>query len=225
LRICHVSDNHGILRPLYGNYNLIVHSGDFFPDPPGKPIFKKEIGKWQLEWLEDNIEDFIKWVGNNPFLFTLGNHDHADPNEVESLLKSYGITAFCLHDIIFKFKDIVFYGFPYVPYINGQFAYELNSTDMLKAVKYMVDKINNAPYSNLVNVLVCHCPPFKILDLSYSKANLGNTAMLDAINLNIKSNRLPEYYLTGHVHNSAGIIYKNNILFSNAATTRHIIEI
>ena len=70
MRICHVSDTHGQLIPLYGNFDVVCHSGDFFPDAPGKPQFKEEIGKWQLEWLEENMVDFTKWIGSNPFLFT-----------------------------------------------------------------------------------------------------------------------------------------------------------
>lgn len=213
------------MNPLYGNFNSIVHSGDLFPDPPGKPKFKEEIGEWQLDWLKENIIEFTKWIGNHPFLFILGNHDHADPFKVEDLLRSYNIKIDCLHDSIVCHNGINFYGIPYIPYINGSFAYELQSDEMIKEINQIVKKINTAHHSSLINVLVAHAPPYEILDLSYSGSHLGNTVMTEAFNNKIKKNRLPEYYLTGHVHHSNGILLKNDTLYSNAATTKHIIEI
>jgi Icc-related predicted phosphoesterase len=222
MRLCHTSDNHGTFNPLLGHFDIIVHSGDFFPDPPGNPNFKEEIGKWQLEWLEENMIQFTKWIGNHPFLFTLGNHDHVNPLDFEKLLKSWGIDATCLHDAVITHKGINFYGFPYVPYINGSFAYEKELSEMIEEVEWMTNNINN---TSLVDVLVCHCPPFGILDRSYNNNNWGSTAIADALNFKIKADKHPTYYLCGHVHHSMGIKIVNNICFSNAATFQQILEV
>ncbi len=109
MRICHISDTHSYLNRLQGSFDVICHSGDFLPDPPGNPSFKDEIGLWQLDWMKDNMESIKKWIGDYPFLFTLGNHDHADPYEVEKLLIKNGINASCLHDDIIKVNNIGFY--------------------------------------------------------------------------------------------------------------------
>jgi Icc-related predicted phosphoesterase len=220
LRLCHISDTHGHLNPLQGFFDVIVHSGDFLPDPPGNPSFKDEIGLWQLDWVKDNIDSLKKWIGNYPFLFTLGNHDHVDPYDLEKLLRKNNIDANCLHDNIFKINDIGFYGFPFVPYINGSFAYERFEPYMQDEVNVLVEQVN----AGKVNVLVCHAPPLNILDLSYSKHHLGSAIIASGL-AKIKAKKLPSYYLCGHIHYSRGVMFKHNICFSNAACFQQILEI
>jgi len=223
MRILHISDTHGSFVPLYGSFDIVVHSGDFFPDPPGNPPYKDQVGLWQLDWLKDNMLFFKEWVQNHPFLFSLGNHDHADPFEMEKLLIDNGIKAICLHDKINSFDNINFYGFPYVPYINGSFAYEREVPEMSVEVESMLKKIK----SSYVDILVCHAPPYQILDLSYDQRHLGNSVMSNAL-LSKKlspDNNGPTYYLCGHIHHSRGLSMINNMLFSNAAVFQQIIEV
>lgn len=222
MRLCHISDTHGSFPQLYGSYDVIVHSGDFFPDPPGNPLFKEEVGKWQLEWLEDNIHHMLQWVNGRDFLFTLGNHDWADPFEMTKLLGEYGIKSCCLHDRVVDYGGVHFYGFPYVPAINGQFNFERELPEMQQEVNWMVDKINNADY---VDVLVCHAPPHQTLDLSTDNKILGSTCIANALDYLIKEDKLPSYYLCGHIHNANGITMRNAVVVSNAARSKHIIEI
>lgn len=220
MRLCHISDSHGKFNPLRGSFDIIVHSGDILPDPIGNPRFKDQIGLWQLDWVKDNIDNFKLWLGDHKFFFTLGNHDLANPYDFEKLLVNNGIDAVCLHDVITKVNKINFYGFPYVPYINGSFAYELFDPDMQDEVNQMINQIN----LKKVNVLVCHSPPKNILDLSYNNINLGSDIILSGLT-KIKPNKMPSHYLCGHIHHSRGILVKHDICFSNAACYQQIIEV
>lgn len=223
MRICHSSDNHGEFNSLYGQHSIVVSSGDFFPDPPGNPQFKAEVGAWQLEWLIDNIPHMKKWLNGSPFLFTLGNHDWADPFMMEKLLNENGIKSFCLHNKIVDFEDIHFYGFPYVPAINGQYNYEREIPEMQKEAKKMVHAINDADY---VDVLVCHAPPYQTLDFDGRQyINMGSTVLAGALDYQIKQEKMPSMLLFGHIHSANGIVLRNKVLCSNAARTYHILEI
>jgi Icc-related predicted phosphoesterase len=207
---------------MYGSYDVVVHSGDFFPDPPGDPQFKSQIGLWQLDWLQANLSTMKQWLNGSPFLFTLGNHDWAYPPVMEKLLNDNGIQAVCLHDRVVDFNSVHFYGFPYVPAINGQYNYEREIPEMRMEVKMMVDKINNADY---VDVMVCHAPPHQNLDLASDNKILGSTVIANALDYEILPEKMPTHYFCGHIHNANGITMRNKILISNAARSKHIIEI
>lgn len=221
-RLCHVSDTHGQFVPMFGRYDIVVHSGDFFPDPPGNPQFKAQVGLWQLDWLQANLPVMKKWLNGSPFLFTLGNHDWAYPPMMEKILNDNGIKAICLHDEVVDFDDIHFYGFPYVPAINGQYNYEREVPEMQIEVKKMVDSINNADY---VDVMVCHAPPYQNLDYDISGQVLGSRVIANALDYEIWADKMPSYYLCGHIHSGNGITMRDKILISNAARSKHIIEI
>jgi len=222
MRLCHVSDSHGQFLPMYGRYDVVVHSGDFFPDPPGNPQFKDQVGLWQLDWLEHNIPAMKVWLNSSPFLFTLGNHDWADPTMMVQLLNNYGITAVCLHNKVIDYGNVHLYGFPYVPAINGQYNYEREVPEMKKEVRRMVNDINNADY---VDILVCHAPPYQNLDLDISNQILGSPVIANALDYEINPDKMPSYYLCGHIHSANGISKRNDLVISNAARSKHIIEL
>jgi Icc-related predicted phosphoesterase len=204
---------------LKGNFDCIVDSGDILPDAPNG---EKEKAKWQFQWLEEHIEDYKQWLDEKPFLFTQGNHDHANSWEMEGLLNSNGIEAYCLHDKIVNHKSVNFYGFPYVNTINGNYAYETDSLQMIHKVDQMVRDINLRAY---VDVIVAHAPPAGILDYSFrNKEAYGIKAMTDAFSYKIDKNRRPRLYCCGHVHQQ-GITMEYDMIFSNAAQSFHILEI
>jgi hypothetical protein len=69
------------------------------------------------------MEKFKEWIGEVPFLFVLGNHDFISPEHVETQLCANEIKAINLTNKLVNFEGDKFYGFPYVPYINGNFNY------------------------------------------------------------------------------------------------------
>jgi Icc-related predicted phosphoesterase len=218
MRILHISDTHSLMPRLHGMFDIIVHSGDLFPNF-GK-LREKEI-EFQLRWLEDNLLPFKTWTQNKPFLFVPGNHDYINSLLVESVLNSNDIDAYLIKEEVFSYKNYNFYGFPYVPYINGQFNYELNIPEMEVKVDEMLDRL----YITKADIIVAHAPLANVLDLTYDGFHIGSTVIANGLLYKINKEDLPGYYLCGHCHQSNGVCRVNNMLISNAATTQNIIEL
>jgi len=222
MRIYHVSDTHGYFPNLSGAFDVVVHSGDFFPNKPylHNSNSVKEMA-FQMDWLGNNIAMLKKWLRGKDILFILGNHDFAHNALVEQALNSEGIKAISLHDKIVRYKDLTFYGFPYIPPINGMFAYEREAPEMHKEVDNMVESFNK----DYVDILVSHAPLYRVLDLTRGNSAIGSSVISSAIDYKIDKNMRPSVVLHGHCHESHGITMYNDILVSNAASTAHIIEI
>jgi len=223
MRICHISDTHGNFNTLFGKFDIIVHSGDFLPNSKaifGKNRIENEIN-FQKSWLSNNINVLKKFIGNHPFIFINGNHDFIDPDYIEEFLKENGVNAINATNKMINYNDFKFYGFPYIPYIKNFWNYEKTVQEMKKEIELLSDYFNN----NHIDILISHCPPYKILDKANSNENIGNSSLSDAINYIINKENLPTHILCGHCHESFGIKYQLDILFSNAATTHNLIEI
>ena len=140
---------------------------------------------------------------------------------MESFLQSEGIDAHNLTDQVVTFQGVNFYGFPYVPAINGMWNYEREIPEMQKQIEPLVEALNK----NYVDVLACHAPIYKVLDLSMGNEILGSTVIAEALDYKIARDMQPAYYCHGHIHEAAGISIRNHMLVSNAATTHLIIEL
>ena len=233
MRILHTSDTHGMPAPItHKCVDVIVHSGDLLPDPPLEDGHRHEnIQRWQREWVQANIEGFKSWTFGRPLLFCGGNHDHADGAWLEVELRANSIDATCLDDKLGSFIGLNWFGLPYVEYINGWHAYELNDDEMKAKIDAMVDTIDA---STGIDVLVAHQPPMKILDKDLRNGlHWGNRRLNDAlwdgvVCEGIEAGKVPEIVLMGHCHSARGVrmLTKNyrTILFSNAATTQCLIE-
>lgn len=222
MRICHISDTHGGFFPLYGRYDLVLHTGDFFPNSPA--VFtgnKTQEMVFQLQWLRNSIPNIKQQLQGHPFLYVPGNHDFLHPDLMEHELRTAGIEAIGLTDKITMFRGVNFYGFPYVPYINGSWNYEKELPEMQIEVDKMVEQLNKT----YVDVLACHAPPYRVLDLSLGNEILGSTAIAHALDYKIEKAMMPQVYLCGHIHEAHGVSNRNGMLISNAATTRHLIEV
>lgn len=222
LRAIHISDTHGNFPSLRGKFDCVIHTGDLFPNShhvmAGNRV--KEMA-FQLQWLRDSLPNIKSWLQGYPMLFILGNHDFLNPDVMELELRSLDIEAFNVTDKILSFQNVNFYGFPYIPAINGMWNYERELPEMGQEVDKMVEVINKT----YVDVLACHAPPFKMLDLSRSNQLLGSTVIADALSYKVNPDMMPAYYLCGHIHEAHGVSIRNGIVYSNAATTQHIVEI
>lgn len=223
MRLCHVSDTHGGFPRLHGKYDVVVHTGDFFPNSHNVMTGNKvQEAVFQMKWLEDHIHDLKQQLQGHTMLFVLGNHDFVHPEKMQALLNSEGVAAISLHDQIISHAGVNFYGFPYVPAIGGNtWNYEREHSAMMDEVDKMVP-ILNATY---VDVLACHAPLNKCLDLSYGNQILGNAVMANAIDFKLSKEMVPTNYLCGHIHESHGLTLRGGMLVSNAATTYQIIEV
>lgn len=222
MRLCHVSDTHGKFPPLYGRFDAVIHTGDLFPNSNAVMRGDREAEKhFQFKWLQENIGEFKSWLRGHPFLYVPGNHDFLDSVLMEFELRQVGLEAFDLTERLVNFKGVSFYGFPYVPFISGMWNYERHMPEMQKEVDKMVEVVNN----NHVDVLACHAPPYKQLDLTMGNEIVGCQVMASALDYKIDTQRLPGYYLCGHIHEANGMTVRGGMMISNAATTRHIIEV
>jgi Icc-related predicted phosphoesterase len=221
MRLLHISDTHGQFKPLRGSFDIIVHSGDLPPDPP-KSMGQNKLGPWQLDWVKNNIAEFKEWLQGKPFLFCGGNHCFYNPYRFEELLNEAGIKAICLHNKITSFEGVKFFGFPFVPPINGSFAYETDNETMIKHCDYM-SKLMNETY---VDVIVAHCPPYNCLDANpLDGHHFGNRTMCDLLDYKLTKKMRPKWYLCGHIHSANSITVRNGLMVSNAARTQHIIQL
>lgn len=222
MRLCHVSDTHGKFPRLYGRYDAVIHTGDLFPNSHAVMVGDRQAeASFQLKWLRDSLEEFKGWLQGHPFLYVPGNHDFLPSSCMEFELRSIGLEAFDLTDKSLTFKGVNFYGFPYVPYISGMWNYERHMPEMSKEVDKMVEVINN----NYIDVLACHAPPYKQLDLTMGNEIVGCQTMSTALDYKISKDMMPSYFLCGHIHEANGMTVRNGMMISNAATTRHIIEV
>ena len=222
MRLCHVSDTHGNLPRLYGRYDVVVHTGDFFPNSHHvMQANKTREMEFQLQWLRDNEANFKGWLQGHTLLYVLGNHDFLHPELMSQELNGMGIKAINLTDNLVTFDSVTFFGFPYVPYIDGTWNFERHLPEMQVEVDKMVEVLNKT----YVDVLCCHSPPYKVLDLTIGNEVIGSTAIADALDYKISKDMLPPVYLCGHVHEAHGMASRNGLLVSNAAITRHIIEV
>lgn len=218
MRILHVSDTHGGLPRLHGTFDLIIHSGDFFPDMTTDRTKSMAL---QLDWMSRHMSDINQWLQGTPMLFVLGNHDWLHPELMEQTLQSEGIKATSLHNKIVNYQGLNFYGFPYVPVINGMFNYECGIDGMTEEVDAMVSVLNE----HYVDILVAHAPMYKVLDLTRGNVNIGSTVISNAFDYKLKKEMVPTHYLCGHCHEANGITIHNGMLVSNAACTYHVIEV
>ena len=222
MRLCHVSDTHGKFPTLYGRYDAVIHTGDLLPNSHHVMTGNRNLEmKFQLQWIRDNINEFKSWLGGHPLLYVPGNHDFIDSNLLEFELRAAGLEAFNLTDKILTFQNVNFYGFPYVPEINGMWNYERRLPEMQTEVDRMVAELNKT----YVDVLACHAPPYKMLDLTMGNEVVGCQVISTALDYKISKDMLPSYYLCGHIHEANGMSVRNGMMVSNAATTRHIIEV
>lgn len=223
LRVLHISDTHGHFPQLYGRFDVVVHSGDFFPNSQYCGNNNQLEMAFQMDWLKQKAQTVKEWLRGHPFLFTMGNHDFLHADIVTMVLgQEAGLTNVrCLHDRVVDHQGVKFYGFPYVPTISGSWNYERDIPEMQQETDKMVSVLNQEK----VDVLVCHCPPYQMLDLTIGNQLIGNTVMNNALDYQIEKEKMPTHYLCGHCHEAHGMAMRNGVLVSNAAITQHIVEI
>ena len=211
MTIAHVSDSHGnhhFFPRIRQDALAIFHTGDFLPNNSRGNV-KVEL-LFQEEWVRTNKESLQTWVGDRLFVFCAGNHDFFDP---VPLMREWGIQAYNATNQKLNLLGKSIYGFPYIPYIAGEWNYEREIPEMSELVEEIPD----------VDILLAHCPPAGILDFEGGGKPCGNTSL--ANRLAYGEGLEPAYLLCGHFHGSSGIHLceggDKRMLVSNAATTTH----
>ncbi len=219
MRLSHISDCHGSFPVIDFKNEIVINSGDWLPDC-SSPWSKKNVKEErQKEYLYKNIDKIKSWIGSKPYFFINGNHDFINPNDLENILQTNGINAKSLEDKIVSYKNLTMYGFPWVPYINGNFNYELTPDDMIYKVNQLVNILEN----NFIDVLVLHCPIQGELS-SETFTDYGNVILRNKL-LELEKEKIPDVILCGHLHEASGVKYSydfDSLIINSALTVTSI---
>ncbi len=216
LRICHVSDLHGYFIPLPKEFDVLVFSGDFFKFNQRKPNYgperRREEIEFQTNWTRFNLPNIKKWLDGRPIVWCSGNHDFINPCQI---LNDNGIEAIDIDEKVVEYKGLVWYGFPYVRYLIGEWNWELDPQHWRNECQNIVKRLKEAKSLDKLDVLVAHSPPEGIVDMTDYNGRVGNPHMNAVINYALQKT-LP-LYCCGHIHQAYGWTKTNGTLYSNAA--------
>ncbi len=238
MKILHFSDCHGfrhrqesgeiisLFPTIKEEFDIVVCSGDFFPNLHWGANRKKELVKEEIEyqnkWFISQLKPFKQFIQNKPFLWSSGNHDWAEP---VSILNKNGIEAYDLDNKVIEFAGFSWYGFPFIPMIQNNWNFERDSNDMRKEIQKFIDRLKYANKFDGLDILVAHSPIANILDLDEGRGgHLGNSHMANALSYQFL--KKPRAYLCGHIHAQGHKIEMlDEMIVSNAATSWNIIEL
>ena len=216
MKIAHVSDTHGQLWPeIPDECDFVVHSGDGIPNA-SRGNLQIEI-PFQTKWITDNIENYRKWLKGKTLLYCQGNHCFIDACEV---LNHHNIPAIDLTNKVIEHQGIIFYGFPYINYIAGEWNHERLLQDLNNEMQYMKERIKEAGLG--LDILVAHAPPWGICD-TYAGMHLGNSLLTNEITYQ-QLDPMPKHIFCGHIHEAGGFGELFDVKISQAATLVHVIE-
>lgn len=123
MRILHISDTHGLILKLDLNgIDAVVHSGDFLPNRGrgGNSYSVSLETEFQRDWTARNFDDLMEMVPDPiPLLICRGNHDFINPSEY------LGVNARDLSGQLVEVCGIKFFGFPFTPWLAGEWWGEL----------------------------------------------------------------------------------------------------
>lgn len=190
MKLTVISDTHGEqenLGTLSGD--VLIHCGDMFN------MFNEANEDF------DRLDD---WFGRQDFeliICTGGNHDFELQKRALYTDRPFRNAVF-LEGASFEFRDVVFFGAPWVPDLYGQAFF--------KDDHELADKWADIPEN--VDVLITHTPPLGVLDVSSSGMVLGCRHLSKAI-----ERTQPKVHCFGHVHASSGTQVDGRTTYINAA--------
>lgn len=172
--------------------DILIHAGD-------------------LTWFGTVFEmiQALDWLGSLPHskkIFTLGNHDWLglrDPYLFRSLVETAKGELTYLQDYLVTVDGLKIYGSPYTPEFAG-WAFMLPRGEPLR------QKWSRIPDD--VDILITHGPPYGIGDLTEEGKHEGCEELLQRI-LEVR----PRYHISGHIHESYGVVETYGITFINAS--------
>lgn len=210
MKILHLSDTHGSgfwENPIQRDVEVVAHSGDLFPNRTRG--FVEFETPYQREWLSRFAEPIQRWLDGRPLVYVPGNHDYY---ELADLMPAHRVS-----DNPIQVCGKTWAGFREIPYIRGEWAGEVRSSDMREVIEKLfhsaslLDKTSDC-------ILLCHSPPAGMFDSPLDKSiHYGIPLLANVL----------QYYahpfkavLFGHVHQqSYQQTQTNGIIFSNAADT------
>jgi Icc-related predicted phosphoesterase len=194
MRVCVISDTHlGHSALDIPKCDLLIHCGDF-----SNSGTQRDISLFN-HWIKTlKVGGQIKTA-----ILIPGNHDLGFEKDFETSRKNLSEVDHVLTNHGIELNGLKIWGCSYVPqFFNWAFMEE---EIFLKHTVY------NKIQENL-DILVCHGPPYGILDGNGCGQKCGSTAMVHHLK-RIK----PRYFFCGHIHEGRGIYKTPETTFINAA--------
>ncbi len=200
MRVAHISDTHGIIRDIEGDFDVVVHTGDMMPNQT-RGVRRVE-GPYQKQWIEDHVKLMAScWSKGKP------------------PMRAAGIEAYILIDDVLTIDGVKFYGHPWVPHYYGEWNYEIWEHEIAAKLKPVAELIESGD----IDAMLAHAPAMYYLDQNGQHEHCGSKSMHDMI-MGLK--RPLKLYACGHIHESRGITaLPSGTIYSNAALTQRIITI
>lgn len=190
MRLVIISDTHGKheeLGTLEGD--VLIHCGDACNG------FKRDPRE---------VDRLDNWFGRQQFgqiLYVGGNHDFALEERAAAGAQVLE-NAVSLNDAPFEYGGVQFYGAPWTPELMG-WAFYLEPAQAK-------ERWSRIPPET--DVLITHSPPAGILDANRSGRRCGCPHLAEKVEA-----LGPTLHCFGHIHASAGIEMRGEMLFMNAA--------
>ncbi len=190
MKITMISDTHCHHKKIrMPDCDMIVHAGDF--------TYHGEL---------DEVAQFLKWYGEQDAKYKLlvcGNHEKWISHQGDLLKKMCEDEGIKLLENNYNvIEGLKIYGSPYSRKY-GNWAYMLDETDL--GTMYQDIPVDT-------DILITHGPAYKQLDFCPG-GHVGSTAL--EYRLTELSNL--KLHITGHIHESRGILIKNGLTTVNAA--------
>ncbi|RZA27028.1 MAG: metallophosphoesterase [Proteobacteria bacterium] len=161
--------------------------------------------KFEIEWALDQIST----MHFTHKIVIAGNHDTylqtMNPTERAILFARNGIRYLQDELLTLNFPDrrISIYGTPWVP-TCGEFAFQGDEEELARHFSKIPEGLD---------VLLTHTPPYGILDENRDKERCGSHALFEAV-----QRAKPKLHLFGHIHEAAGQLESEGILFRNVSS-------
>lgn len=233
LKILHISDLHGNLKPLLRtikkglSFDWIVLSGDLAHTHIGyisergdgyRKIDVDKESKHQREWAENALKPLLDKIPHRHSIIVNGNHDFCDYK---------GIAEFTLKA---GSKTIEIDGMKVGLAVGIMpLAYEWHEEKPDYEFNQLLLSLDPA-----IEVLITHAPPNQVLDMAYGGQAIGYQCLYKNI-FGLSLAQMPAYFtdlklhMFGHAHESADVKMvdydeSRKIIFSNAACQANILD-
>ncbi|CAM9996698.1 unnamed protein product, partial [Ascophyllum nodosum] len=224
LRMVCISDTHGkhhAIRHKIPDGDILVHCGDF-----STKLYQRDF-----EAVVEDFDRFLGSLGHRHKLVIGGNHEIAFNSYTREQIQRRLSNATYLEDSSARVEGLKFYGTPWTNSSHmasfegrrgGAEGFSCKGTD-LEGVWSAIPED--------VDVLLTHMPPYNVLDLAF---DLGTTSRNDPCSVCGERHRSyahwgswsltdrvarlkPKVHVFGHVHNSHGIVRRDETIYINAA--------
>lgn len=155
------------------------------------------------------VQSFLHWVSNIDSKYKIiisGNHDQSFESESEWVKSVIQKNIIYLEHSSTEIEGLKIFGSPYIP------MRKIKSSSVFKKPKETMGELwDGIPEDT--DILITHTPPKGILD----KSKRGDLCGCPALEERIKQLNKLKLHCFGHIHESYGVLKKENTTFINAA--------